>query len=150
MPTRAFAIVRSSPEPPDVPMATNRVLDSFKDYVVRVMRENNLSAEDVAKNSKRRGGSIARPTVQMFVQGKTPNPGIITLRDLAWGLLRPLDEVMAEALGENIADQVGFSRSELANLYDIGKDLPVSEQRIFRRYVQMLEREMRRLLRGDG
>jgi len=113
------------------------------------MRENNLTALDVHKNSKRRGGDIARSTVQMIVQGKTPNPGILTLRDLAWGLMRPLDEVIANALGQTAVENTGFLKSEWANVWEMAKDLPLGEQRVFKRYVQMLEREVRRSLSRD-
>lgn len=148
IPATDLVIVPAASEPSDPPMR-NSVQDSLRDYVLRVMRESNLTALDVHKNSKRRGGDIARSTVQMIVQGKTPNPGIITLRDLALGLMRPLDEVITNALGQTAVENSGFLKSELANVWEVLKDLPLGEQRMFKRYVQMLEREARRVLSRD-
>lgn len=139
-----FAIVR-----PTNQEMTTQLQDSLRDYVLRTMKENNLSAVDVAKNSQRRGGGIARATVQMIIQSKTHNPGIITLRDLARGLMRPLDEVLAHALGQAPAEHPNFLKSDLANLWELAKDLPPAEQKLFKRFVQIMEREARRLLSGD-
>jgi len=119
------------------------------DYVLRVMREKNLTFPEVEKIARKRGGTIGKSTVQQIAQGKTPNPGILTLRELSWGLGRPIEEVISHALGTTLGESSAIQGSELANLWEMSKSLSLGEQRIFKRYMQMVEREIQRLLSGD-
>lgn len=123
--------------------------ENLSEYVQRIMRENALTALEVKRVSQRRGGEISRANVQAILQGKTPNPGIITLRDLAWGLSRPVEEVLAHALGLPPTENAAFLKSELANIWELSKHLPIAEQRFFKRLLQMIEHDLRRVLGSD-
>lgn len=113
------------------------------------MREKGLTFVEVERLSKRRGGTIGKSTVQQIALGKTPNPGILTMRDLAWGLGRPLDELTRAALGETPEESSAFQKSEWAALWEMSTLLALGDQRIVKRFLQMLEREIRRLLSGN-
>jgi len=127
----------------------DRSENRLADYVLRVMREKNLTFPEVEKVARKRGGTIGKSTVQQIAQGKTPNPGILTLRELSWGLGRPIDEVIAHALGHAQAESNAIQKSEILNLWEMSKGLPLGEQRVFKRFIQMIEREMQRLLSSD-
>jgi hypothetical protein len=139
---RHFAIVPDLDIKP-MPPSSNRPLQEF---VLRVMRENSLSYPDVERMARRRGGTIGKSSIQSIAKGETENPGINTLVELAWGLSRPVEEVVSVALGNHVADSASFRKSDFANLWDLYQELPAGEQRILKRYLQMMEREMRRVL----
>lgn len=133
--------------PPEKISMSNESDNPLSDYVRAAMIEQGLSAADVARNSKRRKGDIKRSTIQAIVQGITPNPGVLTLRDLAWGINRPVEIVLAKALGRALAHIQGAPPSEFASIIDLYQQLPLTEQRgIKRYYLQALERELRRIL----
>ena len=143
-----FAIVPPLEKPLDLPMP-DRSDNPLADYVLRVMREKNLTFPEVEKVARKRGATIGKSTVQQIAQGKTPNPGILTLKELSLGLGRPIEEVIAHALGTAQGESGTIQRNELTNLWEMSKDLPLGEQRMFKRFIQMIEREMQRLLSGD-
>lgn len=128
-----------------MPIAPNLLAD----YVLKTMREKGLTFVEVERLSKKRGGTIGKSTVQQIALGKTPNPGILTLRDLSWGLGRPLDELTQAALGEIPEESAAFQKSEWAVLWEISTLLSLGDQRVVKRFLQMLEREIRRLLSSD-
>jgi len=137
--------------PPKNKVMANESDNPLSEYVRQVMRDNGLSAEAVAKTAKSRGGEIGRSTVQQIVQGKTPNPGIFTLQDLALGLSVPLEELLTKALGRRVGETQGPAATEFATLADLYRQLPLPEQRAVKRYyLQALEREMRRCLTPRG
>lgn len=117
------------------------------DYVRHVMQENGLDYVRVSKIASSRGASIGKTAVQQIVQGSTTNPGIYTVRALALGLGRPVEEVIAAALGTAFIDSNNYRSSDFANLADLYRQLPLPEQRGFKKYfLQVMEREIRRLL----
>jgi transcriptional regulator with XRE-family HTH domain len=130
---------------PESPMP-DRSDNPLADYVLRVMREKNLTFPEVERLARRRGANIGKSTIQQIAQGKTPNPGIFTLQELAWGLGRPVEEIIAHTLATARGDSASIQQNELTNLWEMSKDLPVGEQRIFKRFVQMIEHEMQRIL----
>lgn len=142
MPEGRFAIVRK-PDPSAMPDPENTPL---QDYVIRVMRENSLSYPDVERMARRRGGTIGKSSIQSIAKGETENPGIYTLVELAQGLSRPIEEVISVALGNHLTDTAGFRKSDFANLWDLYQVLPAGDQRVMKRYLQMMEREIRRVL----
>jgi transcriptional regulator with XRE-family HTH domain len=143
-----FAIVPASPKSENEPMASSSN-NALADYVLRVMRESGLTFPEVERIARKRGGTIGKSTVQQIASGKTPNPGIFTLRDLAWGLGRPFEEVIRNTVGDMPSEGGAFQKSELANIGEMSKSLPLAEQRMFKRYLQMIEREMLRLLSSE-
>lgn len=132
------------PNPKQNPM-TDESDNPLSDYLRRVMAENGLSSEAVSQAAERRNYQIARATVGQILNGKTPNPGIHTLEALAAGLNRPFEELLSKAIGRPIGEsQLPADFAMLADLY---RQLPLTEQRLVRRfYLQVLEREMRRIL----
>lgn len=137
-----FAIVRE-PDPKPMPDQANKPL---QDYVLRLMRENSLNYPDIERMARRRGGTIGKSSIQSIAKGETENPGINTLVELAWGLSRPVEEVVSVALGNHLTETSIFRKSDYANLWDLQQQLPTTEQRAMKRYLQMMEREMRRVL----
>lgn len=142
MPEGNFGIVQT-PDPKPMSSAPSKPL---QDYVLRVMRENSLSYPDVERMARRRGGTIGKSSIQAIAKGETVNPGIFTLVELSWGLSRPIEEILGVALGSSIAESVGFRKSDFGNLFDLYQELPAGEQRAMKRFMQMMEREMRRVL----
>lgn len=117
------------------------------DYVRRVMRENGLDYARVSKLADRRGAQIGKSAIQQIVQGSTKNPGIYTVRALALGLGKPVEELIAVALGVPTIETNSYKASDFANLADLYRELPLPEQRGFKRYyIQVMEREIRRIL----
>lgn len=117
------------------------------DYVRRVMQENGLDYVRVSKMAGKRGAAIGKTAIQQIVQGSTTNPGIYTVRALALGLGRPIEELIAAALGIQPTDTGTYKSSDFANLDAMYHQLPLPEQRGFKRYyLQVMEREIRRLL----
>lgn len=132
------------------PMASNEDhIRALADYVRKAMMEDGLTVYAVEKEIRRRGGTMGKSTVDQILQGKIKNPGIYTLRQLSWGIFRPLDEVLDVALGRQSSEASGFSKSELSNIYELGKTLPLPDQRMFKRLYKMLLHEMERVLGGQ-
>lgn len=124
-----------------VPMRQRRTL---AEYVDQVMIENGEKPKDVEARSKRLGDPISDATIGNILLEKVKNPGVLTLRALARGLGRPVEEVIAAALVDLPAENPAYKESDFANLWEIYKELSISEQRIWKRYFQMAAREMLR------
>lgn len=120
---------------------------SLADYVRYWMKEYGLTNEQVSAEAKRRKASIGKSTVDDIVQGNTKGPSVHTLHALAMGLGRPLDEVVGAVLGEPV-NKAGFKRSEFYNLYDAFQQLATSDQKLFKKMLEMLDREMRRAIKS--
>lgn len=125
-----------------LPMKQRR---TFAEYVNQVMIDNGDISKDVEARSRRAGDPISDATVGNILLEKVKNPGVLTLRALARGLGRPIEEVLAAAVIDLPTENPTYKESDFANLWEIYKDLPVSEQKIFKRYLQMMSREMLRL-----
>ena len=143
-----FAIVAAPPQSADslMPGETENPLQEF---VLRVMKEEKLSFADVEKAAREKRGTLSRSTVQQIAKGETTNPGVFTLVELAWGLNRSVEEVILIALSDHMEDVSAFEKSELARIDEMSRGLPPAEQRIYKRYVQMLGRKVQRLLGGN-
>lgn len=148
MTARKFAIVRPAEKlsNPTMPDATENPLQA---YVLRVMQENNLSFQKIEDNAREEGGTLGRATIQQIANGKTTNPGIFTLVELANGLKRPLEEVLKITLGDLLLDPSVFDKSYAGKVWKLADDLPPAEQKMFRRYLQIIEREILRVLGGE-
>lgn len=135
------------PSPSQNLMAETPSNNPLGDYVRRVMQENGLDYVRVSKMASKRGSSIGKTAVQQIVQGHTTNPGIYTVRALALGLGRPVEEVIAAALGIPALETNSYKASDFANLAELYKLLPLPEQRGYRKYwLQVMEREMRQII----
>ena len=126
-------------------------LKPLKDYIIRLMRENDLTFTQIEYLARKRGGKLGKSTVQGLVGDNPPdNPGFYTLVEIAWGLGRPIEEIIGAALGEPVVESSSYQRSEFANLYDLYRQLPNGEQKAMKRYLQMMEREMRSTLKQQS
>lgn len=117
------------------------------DYVREVMQKNEMDYVSVSRMAYKRGYQIGKTAIQQIVQGHTTNPGIYTVRALAAGLGRPVEELLAAAYGVPAADTAAYRTSDFANLAELYRQLPLPEQRGFKKYwLQVMEREIRRQL----
>ena len=119
---------------------------SLADYVRYWMNEYGLTNVEVSAAAKRHKKTIGKSTVDDILQGTTGS-SIHKLHALALGLGRPLEEVINAALGEQII-KAGLKRSELANVDATFQQLTNSDQKIFKRFLEMLDREMRRAIKS--
>lgn len=131
----------SSPDPP--------AIEPLSVYVQNVMREFSLTVYAVERQARRRGGKLGKSTVDGIIQGSIKNPGIFTLRELAWGLGKPVEEVVGVALGIPNTEKGGFTKSDFANLWDGYTQLDKASRHFIDRVLEMLDREVRRLLSRD-
>lgn len=129
-----------------MPSPEERPLDALAVYVREVMTDHGLSVYAVEKQARKRGGTLGKSTVDAILQGRLSNPGIFTLRELAWGLSRPVEELLAITLGTAVGDTAGFKKSDLANIYEQYSQMSKGDQRFFDRMFDMLDREARRIL----
>lgn len=124
----------------------NYLGDRLKDWLLEVMNERNLSFQKIEDNARRHeGATLGRGTIQQIANGDTTNPGIFTLVELSWGVEKPLEEVFKTALGGLLLNPEIFDKSLAGKIYTMTDQLPAAEQRIVRRYLQMVEREILRL-----
>lgn len=142
-----FDILRESQNHPME--SSEEQVRALAEYVRKAMMEDGLSVYAVEKEIRRRRGTMGKSTVDQILQGKIKNPGIYTLRQLSWGIFRPLDDILDIALGRASGEATGFTKSELGNIYELGKTLPLPEQRMFKRFIKMLVNEMQRVLGGQ-
>lgn len=123
------------------PMRQPRTL---AEYVAQVLSENGEKPKDVEARSKRLRDPISDATVGNILLETVKNPGILTLRALAKGLGRPVEEVIAAALTDLPTEDKGFQESDFAHLWEVYKNLPNGDQKTFKRYLLMLRHEMLR------
>lgn len=115
---------------------------TLAEYVDQVMIDLGEKPKDVELRAKRAGFPISDAQIGKILLEQVKNPGIFTLRALAKGLGRPIEEVIAAALGDLASDSAAFKDSDFADLALIYKDLPNGEQKFYKRVLQMLRREM--------
>lgn len=115
---------------------------TLAEYIDQVMIENGDKPQHVEARAKRAGFPISDAQIGKLLLEQVKNPGILTLRALAKGLGRPIEEVIAAALGELPTDSPAFRDSEFADLAAVYRELPNGEQKFYKRVLQMLRREM--------
>lgn len=152
MPTRKFAIVRKTEKSADKPMQP-RSDNALRDYILRIMQDENLSYKRIADRALEQGYQISRGTIQGITKpdpdAATDNPGIFTLVALAYGLDRTVEEVLAVTLGDELKSASALQKGELAAISELAKQLRPGDKKFYRRFLQMLERELRYMLRSE-
>lgn len=151
MPTRKFGIVPKAGKSADKPMSP-RTENVLRDYVKTIMKEEGLSYQAIETNALKHGYSISRGTVQGIAREDDPtdNPGIYTLVALAYGLGRTIEEVLVVALGDELKSATSLQKGELAAISELAKQLSApADFKFYRRLLQMVERELRFMLRGE-
>lgn len=148
MSTRKLVIVPPPQKSVEKPMPTPQRDNALQAYVLKLMRDEGLSYQDVETAATNNKQKISRGTIQAIATGDTTNPGIFTLAALAAGLNRPIEEVLRVTLGPLLPDVTALERSEGARILELAKQLPAAEQKFVKRTLQMLEREIKRILSG--
>ncbi|MGH9763555.1 MAG: helix-turn-helix domain-containing protein [Blastocatellia bacterium] len=82
---------------------------NLEDYLRKLMKEKNLSAHQVERNS---GGQITGSYVTRMLRGEVKRPSVQKLRCLARGLGSPLEEILQVASG--LPEQEEWSAESLA------------------------------------
>jgi hypothetical protein len=141
-----FAIVRDSatdnmPESSDNPI---------RDYILRVMEEEDLRAVDVLANARRMKLDLKQPSFQNVYSGQIRNPGIYTLITISKALGRPFEEMVAAIQGKAAPNPQAFKESEFAILLEMYEHLNTKEKKVADRFVDMVKREMAELLKQQG
>lgn len=124
----------------------------LREYVLKIMRDENLSYQAIADRAESRGWKISRGTIQGITKSgpdATDNPGVFTIVALSYGIDRTVEEVMTVTLGDELKDRTTLRKGELASISELAKQLSPSGQKFYRRFLQMLERELRFMLRGE-
>src|SRR5690349_14463117 len=85
MPTRKLVIVPPPQGIVEKPMPTPQRENALQAYVLKLMRDNGLSYQDIETVATKNKLKISRGTVQAIATGDTENPGIFTLVALAAG-----------------------------------------------------------------
>lgn len=134
-------IVESECEILPIPMKSRQTLAQ---YVNQVMLDNGEKPKDIESRAKRAGHQISDSAIGNIILEKVDNPGIKTLHALALGLGRPVEEVIAAALGEMPKESLGYTESEMADFWQVLNRLPAAEQKYYKRTLQMLKRDMLR------
>lgn len=63
-------------------------------YVQRAIKENGLSMREMERDAKRRGHRLPISVIHMILTDRLSNPGVNTIRALAYALRRPVAEVI--------------------------------------------------------
>lgn len=114
---------------------------NLKDYVRKVMKEKNLSAQQVARNS---GKEITGSYVTRILRGEVKRPSVEKLRGLAKGLDRPHEEVLHVAGG--LPEQENWSPEGLCEaLMKIAKNPEITQ--IVKSLLRMKPEDLKQVLK---
>jgi transcriptional regulator with XRE-family HTH domain len=80
--------------------------EDLADYVLRVMREDDVSLRKIADRAEQKGYKIAQSYLSKIISGAAQNLSVEKLQALAAGLNRPEEEVFAIARGERLQDEL--------------------------------------------
>ena len=146
MPINDFAIVCYS--------HTESMADSsenpIRDYILSVMKEEDLRAVDVLANAKRLKLELKQPSFQNVYSGQIKNPGIYTLITISKALGRPFEEMVAAIQGTAAPSSQAFKESEFALMLQMYEHLNTKEKKVADRFIDMVKREMTELLKQQG
>jgi hypothetical protein len=143
MPITKLAIVRNT----DVPDMANPSDNPIRDYILRVMTEQNWRPVDVLENAKKLKIKLRQATFAEVYAGQTKNPGIFTLMKISKALGRPFEEMVAEIQGRIVAKAAPFRPGDpLSEMYE---QMGTKERKIADRLLEMLKREFTELLSGN-
>lgn len=141
MPMPRFAIVRNS-ETQIVSSSEN----PLKDYILRVMAEENLRPVDVLENAKRLKIKLRQATFAEVYAGQTTNPGIFTLIKISKAMGRPFEEMVDAIEGRPPASNSAKHIEVLAGMY---LQMGPKERKIADRLIDMVKREFSNLLSSN-
>lgn len=131
----------------ELQMPKKFVENPIPDYVQSVNQDPKLTYEEIARVANRLGGEISKTQAQAISSGSTDNPGVRTLASLAIGLGKSPSDFVRVALGEEVTETNAFRKSEFGVLWELYQSLPPGEQKIMKRFLQIMRREMLRVLK---
>ena len=122
----------------------------IRDYILSVMKEEDLRAVDVLANAKRLKLELKQPSFQNVYSGQIKNPGIYTLITISKALGRPFEEMVAAIQGTAAPSSQAFKESEFALMLQMYEHLNTKEKKVADRFIDMVKREMTELLKQQG
>lgn len=118
--------------------------ESLAEYVYRCMTEHKppLTAKDVQDRARAQGESISDSTVNNILTDASADMRVSTIRALAIGIHRPVEEVVAKAFGYQVGE-AELKKGLLANLVELYEGLSSDEdKKYYGRQIDTLIREM--------
>lgn len=115
----------------------------LSEYTQRIMHFNGLTHVQVAANARRLGHDLRSPVVHQITRGEITDPKLTTIRALAAGLGRPVEELL-EVIGMLGVDT--DRDPELEAIQVNYPQLPQAKQQQARFMINALSREIQRLL----
>jgi transcriptional regulator with XRE-family HTH domain len=116
--------------------------ETLAEYVYRVMQEEEIkSATQLQKRAFACGENISDSTINNILLGAPSDMRLSTIRALAIGLGRTLDEVLTVVLGNPVMDP-GFSESELARIWELQQGLSAEDKKFYTRQLEVIVRDM--------
>ena len=143
MPILKLAIVRDS-ETVSMPSPSE---NPIKDYILRVMEEENLRPKDVLDNAKKLKIVLRQATFAEVYAGQTKNPGIFTLIKISKALGRPFREMVAAIEGSAGVNAPSFKQGDM--LGEMYEQMGNKERKIADRLLEMVKREFSELLSSN-
>lgn len=122
--------------------------DSLSEYLLRVLREEDLSQSEIEKRARQKGHSISQAYLSRLLAGTHTNPSPAKLLALAAGLNRPIDELLTVVSGGNLRDTL--RTPELTVLLSKFQQLQQVDQAELQIVIEMLDREIERRIYAHG
>lgn len=124
--------------------------EPFGKYVARIMRTGRLSALEVERRAKveaeARGleetHKISDSSVNGIINDESGGLTMPRLIALAWGLGRPLEEVVGKAFGFEVREEAIASNGDLMRIWELQKALLADEKKYFTRQIEDLVEKM--------
>ena len=122
--------------------------DSLSEYLLRVLREEDLSQSEIEKRARQKGHSISQAYLSRLLAGTHTNPTPAKLLALAAGLNRPIDELLSVISGGTLRETV--STPGLTALLTKFQQLQPVDQTELQIVLDMLDREIERRIYAHG
>lgn len=111
---------------------------SIGDYLLRVMRDKNLSMMDVERRAKKLGLPLKQSDLSKIISGTVENPGVFKVVAIARALGVPVIEVVNHITG---AKEVDLDARKKA-FFEARDMLPPKDRKEIDLMIEMIEREM--------
>lgn len=120
----------------------------FAAYIQDCMVENGQrNPREVQDLSRKRGDGISDALISKFLNEEREDCNVASIVGLADGLMRPPEEVFLAWLGRvpPISTRE-YKESDFAHLWQLCKNAPSSEKKVYFRYVKMLITDVQRVI----
>ena len=118
--------------------------ETFARYLRFWMDQENLAHQAVADRAERKGAHISQAKVTSILNGLYANHQMRQLEAVAIAINRPREEVFLAALGYSppLTEYPEFTQSDIANLWDLMRQLPAKQRKMYEHFVQMLANDI--------